>query len=499
MFKRVLSVITASLLTIVFLPATSLAAVDRHEVIVVGDEDEWVLELQKKLNEKNYLEFPPTGYFGTDTQNAVVKFQKDNDLVADGKAGPETREALLEGDYADIPDTRVVKGYVKTSTSYSDDSLTVTNELVAETVTPSSGSSQNSAGSSGNQDNNALFPGDKGDAISKLQTRLKELQYYEYPTITGYYGPVTQEAVKKFQRTHGLTEDGIMGESTTQLLFSDSANYYMMYPGDSGEDIQKMQQRLKDLGYFDTDPTGYYGDATVNAVKAFQDNNGLTVDGKAGQQTRSILYSGSAKPANGNSGTSTPPTSPSAPVESTEPTPAPEQDSSGTEPETPPAQTGESAENNGQQPDPEPTPDPEPVPDPEPAPPSNATGVDKVLEIAHSQVGKPYSYGSNGPNSFDCSGFVYYSLKNSGIAVSRLSSASYATLSSWTTISDSGSLAVGDLVFFKSDSSSTISHMGIYLGGGSFIHAAPSSGGVAVSSMSSGYYLRNYVTAKRIF
>ncbi len=251
-----------------------------------------------------------------------------------------------------------------------------------------------------------------------------------------------------------------------------------MYPGDKNEDILKMQQRLKDLGYFSAEPTGYYGDATLAAVMAFQQNNGLTADGKAGKQTRSILYSDSAVAAQ---------TSPA-------PAPDPQPDNSTPTEEQPAEQVQPPVEETPAETVPVPEPQPDPVPET-----SESTGAAKVIELAQAQVGKPYSYGSNGPNSFDCSGFVYYVLKNSGYSISRYSSATYAYLSQWATVSDVNSLAAGDLVFFKSDKSDNISHMGIYVGGGSFIHAAPSSGGVAVSGMTSGYYQRNFVTAKRIF
>jgi cell wall-associated NlpC family hydrolase len=268
-----------------------------------------------------------------------------------------------------------------------------------------------------------------------------------------------------------------------------------MYPGDKSEDILKMQQRLKDLGYFNAEPTGYYGDATVAAVMAFQTNNGLSADGKAGKQTRTALYSDSAVPAaaappedhtanNGGETTTVPQPEESGNTEQQQPEEQQPQ---------PPAEATPVPEAPA-----EPTPDPQPEPEPDPAPaPSESTGS-SVLDLANAQIGKPYVYGSNGPNSFDCSGFVYYVLKNSGYSISRYSSATYAYLPQWTTISDVESLAAGDLVFFKSDNSENISHMGIYLGGGSFIHAAPSSGGVAISGMTSGYYQRNYVTAKRI-
>lgn len=519
--KKAVTIAAAAFFIISSFSAPAFAA-DRHEVLVVGDEDEWVLELQKSLYDQGYLEFPATGFFGTDTQNAVIRFQKDNELIEDGKAGPETRELLLDEDYTEIPDTRVVEGYVKTTTTYMDNSLAVSDKLIGKIIKPASEKQQIEPAESvetpeeqpqsksapeetpaiqsdenlAQVSNDLLYPGDKGDAIAAVQTRLKELQYYDYPTITGYYGPVTEEAVKKFQRTHGLTEDGLLGLTTTNLLFSDDAKIYMMYPGDSGEDIRIMQEKLIELGYLNAEATGYYGDATVAAVSAFQDNNGLTVDGKAGQITRTLLYSGEAKPAQSAPAPSPDDEETQMPITDPTESPTPEPTESGSE----------SAPEQEQQANPEqgseqtaPAEETKHEVKEEPAPVSNAVGLDKVLEVAHAQIGKPYVYGANGPDSFDCSGFVYYTLKNSGIPVSRLSSASYATQPNWETIDNSGSLQVGDLVFFKSDSSDRISHIGIYLGGGSFIHSAPSSGGVAISSMTSGYYLRNYVTGKRIF
>mgnify|MGYP000909574179 CR=1 FL=1 len=490
MYKKVVGMISAALLALTLFPISSMAA-ERYEVLTVGDQDKWVFEMQQVLYDNGYMEFPATGYFGTDTQNAVLKFQEENDIPADGKAGPETRMAILDSAYTDMPETRITgeqvvadESAVQTSNSVSynvdgpasSDPATSTSNITGSenTNTNNTSATPQSSGASGSTFN----PGDKGDAISTLQQTLKDLEYYDYATITGYYGPMTEEAVKKFQRTHGLSETGIWDQSCQDLLDAGSARAYTMYPGDKNEDILKMQQRLKDLGYFSAEPTGYYGDATLAAVMAFQQNNGLTADGKAGKQTRSILYSDSAVAAQ---------TSPA-------PAPDPQPDNSTPTEEQPAEQVQPPVEETPAETVPVPEPQPDPVPET-----SESTGAAKVIELAQAQVGKPYSYGSNGPNSFDCSGFVYYVLKNSGYSISRYSSATYAYLSQWATVSDVNSLAAGDLVFFKSDKSDNISHMGIYVGGGSFIHAAPSSGGVAVSGMTSGYYQRNFVTAKRIF
>ena len=91
MFKKLMLSISICLSIVVLAPFSALA-VSRYEVLQIGDEDAWVEELQEKLHETDYLKCNPTGYFGTDTQNAVIRFQTDNGLVVDGKAGPNTEK-----------------------------------------------------------------------------------------------------------------------------------------------------------------------------------------------------------------------------------------------------------------------------------------------------------------------------------------------------------------------------------------------------------------------
>ncbi len=442
MFKKFAAAVTVAFAVMAFMPISALA-VDRHEVLQIGDEDSadsWVYDFQKKLNDMGYLKTPATGYFGTDTQAAVIQIQTEKGLAVDGKAGPDTRKAVYGDGYFAI-----------------DSSRNISNRLAGQTTTPDPSAS--AVPSPAPETANALNPGDKGSDISKLQQRLKDLEYYDYASITGYYGPVTAEAVKKFQRTHSLEANGAMTADNLALLYSDSVKYYTMYPQDSGDDIKSMQDRLSQLGYFEGSSTGYFGSITTNAVKRFQDANGLGVDGVVGKNTRGVLYSDSAKAASGSSSSSS--------------------ESSVNSPEG----TSGSSDANSEGSD-------------SSAGSSNTT-IQRVLDVANSQMGKPYSYGSSGPNSYDCSGFVYYCLKNSGVATGRLSSAGYSTVSGWQSISDMGSLAVGDLIYFKSDKSSVVSHIGIYIGGGSMIHCAPSSNGVSISSISSGYYNRNFLGAKR--
>ncbi|MDO5323916.1 MAG: SH3 domain-containing protein [Clostridia bacterium] len=130
---------------------------------------------------------------------------------------------------------------------------------------------------------------------------------------------------------------------------------------------------------------------------------------------------------------------------------------------------------------------------------SSAT-VNKVIALAKAQSGKPYVYGTTGPNSFDCSGFTYYVFKNAAGVTLKRTSESQGYDSSYTKISAISDLKVGDLVFFNtnSDDADLCDHVGIYLGSGSFIHASSAGGKVITSSLNSGYYNRTYSWGRRV-
>ncbi len=90
----------------------------------------------------------------------------------------------------------------------------------------------------------------------------------------------------------------------TVTLFAVSANAAVLKRGSSGGTVEKLQQRLKNWGYYDGDIDGIYGWRTESAVKRFQLNNGLTADGVVGPATAKkigITLNGSSSSASGNS------------------------------------------------------------------------------------------------------------------------------------------------------------------------------------------------------
>ena len=117
--------------------------------------------------------------------------------------------------------------------------------------------------------------------------------------------------------------------------------------------------------------------------------------------------------------------------------------------------------------------------------------ADYVLQF----VGYPYVYGGSSPKGFDCSGLTSYVYRQFGYSINRTAS---GQLDNGTAVSMS-ELQPGDLVMFrKSGSSSRASHVGIYIGGGQFVHASTARVGVIVSKLSDAYYTTGFVGGRRI-
>ena len=212
--------------------------------ITIGAEDTDVSEIQQRLCELDYMS-DTTGYFGEKTEAAVKKFQKRNGLDDDGKVDKDTRELL----YAE--------------------------DVVA----------------------NSFSYGEESPEILDYQKRLKRLGYLTSEP-DGKFGRDTKAAVKRFQEISGLIPDGYIGPKTKAALLSSDAQSFGLSLGVRGDDVSKVQELLKGLGYM-KQVTGYFGSITDTAVRSFQHNNKLAVDGKVGPKTKSALLSPNAKKSTG--------------------------------------------------------------------------------------------------------------------------------------------------------------------------------------------------------
>lgn len=125
---------------------------------------------------------------------------------------------------------------------------------------------------------------------------------------------------------------------------------------------------------------------------------------------------------------------------------------------------------------------------------TTSASSNSVVQVAESYAGSKYVSGGSSPSGFDCSGFTQYVYGKCGITLSRTS---YTQATQGTAVNKS-ELQPGDLLLFHYYGSSSIGHVGIYVGNGKFIHAANSNRGVVYDSIESGYYADNYAGARRL-
>jgi len=115
----------------------------------------------------------------------------------------------------------------------------------------------------------------------------------------------------------------------------------------------------------------------------------------------------------------------------------------------------------------------------------------RAAKVALQQVGTPYRYGGSTPSGFDCSGLVHYSYANAGKNVPRTTGGLWNDLAP---INDKD-MRVGDLLFFSI--AGKMSHVGLYLGDGRFVHAPSSGKVVSIEDLGSDYYRRAFIRAGR--
>lgn len=234
-----------------------------------------VKELQDVLKSKGYFTYhTSTGYFGDITKDALIRFQRAQNLPQTGVADERTLRAL---------------------------------------TTQSSNSVSNTTNSSGALATNQLLRnGSRGAQVSTLQEKLNAAGH-DAGAVDGVFGPVTERAVRSFQQAKGLVVDGLAGVQTLTALNGGNtaaaptptteekpvkeekpaaesqqqanSNSSILRKGSKGQAVTKLQSDLKRLGFFAANATGLYGDITVEAVKRFQRQHGLLVDGIAGSQT----------------------------------------------------------------------------------------------------------------------------------------------------------------------------------------------------------------------
>ena len=277
---------TPTIKVVTVAPATPTVTPPSLQIGFTGSNE--VRALQKRLKELGWYKGSVDGDFGPATQEAVKAFQKANGLKVDGKAGTKTLEKLRSSKAVSK------KEYTAKTTSSSSKSTvkTTAKQTAKPTATPNLSKDY------------YLETGSSGKKVRTLQSRLIELGYLS-GKVTGEYDAATRAAVLAFQKSYKeLWDDGVAGPQTLKLLYSKNARKSSsvaasigetLQLGSTGSAVRSLQKRLKELGYFSSSIDGDYGDLTENAVKLFQEQNGLKVDGKAGSATLDKLYSNTAE------------------------------------------------------------------------------------------------------------------------------------------------------------------------------------------------------------
>ncbi len=142
-----------------------------------------------------------------------------------------------------------------------------------------------------------MAAGASGDRVRELQSRLKQLQWYD-GDVTGTYGETTTASVRGFQDKRGLPETGQVDQLTWDRLGAqtrkptDDEIHNRLTPGPAllklggaGDVVKELQARLKQIGWWSGAITDTYGPQTVAAVTSFQDRRGLPVTGEVDQRT----------------------------------------------------------------------------------------------------------------------------------------------------------------------------------------------------------------------
>ncbi|MDF5712660.1 MAG: peptidoglycan-binding protein [Rhizonema sp. NSF051] len=296
----------------------------------LGSRGSAVSQLQENLRRLGLYHSQVTGYFGPETQQALIAFQQSHGIRPDGIVGARTQENIRIS--LNQPSTQGVGG----------------------DAVP-----------------NALNQGDRGVEVSQLQQSLQQLGYLKV-NPSGYFGPVTREAVARFQRDNGLYLSGVADSQTLAAISrslqisansntsnsysyssqnggntssdnysyssqnggnisSSNYNYSSQNDGNTsssynynssstcssinrdiclGERSQRvtiLQQRLQALGFFNGNVTGYFGPATKDAVTQFQRAYNISPTGLVNYETyRALKVNNSDYPTAGNNGNSAP-------------------------------------------------------------------------------------------------------------------------------------------------------------------------------------------------
>jgi peptidoglycan hydrolase-like protein with peptidoglycan-binding domain len=255
-----------------------------------GSRGSDVTQLQQQLRELGYFNRPSTGNFGPLTKQAVIRFQQDEGLTPNGVVETRTKTALQR----------------RLGRSESESETPATPAAPATSATPEP------------VRRTTLRRGSSGSDVEALQKLLAAAGVYN-GTTTGKFDAKTFTAVRRFQRNNRLIVDGIVGARTWSTLLDNNGTTASgpfnkepftdgepslspntpsneeqvtasgLQQGSRGAQVRELQQRLRELGYFNGRSTGNFGPLTKAAVIQLQQDSGLTANGVVDESTKAAL------------------------------------------------------------------------------------------------------------------------------------------------------------------------------------------------------------------
>ncbi|MCL6634882.1 MAG: peptidoglycan-binding protein [Peptococcaceae bacterium] len=283
-----------------------------------------------------------------------------------------------------------------------------------------------------------LKKGMSGDDVIRLQVKLQELGYYR-GEVDGIFGSGTCDAVAGFQASNNLAVDGVAGPETLRALkfFNTEASR----GGDGRGGAAEGQKALK---------LGTSGDGVLTLQKKLRELGYYqgALDGVFGPGTHAAVVNFQVDnnlEVDGVAGAET------------------LQALTGAAPRQSLASRGQGGDRKAQ----------------------------AIVSYARQFLGVPYVWAGSSPSGFDCSGFTYYVFGQFGIDLPRMANEQFNT---GVRVSK---LQPGDLVFFSTYEPGP-SHVGIYIGSNSFIHASSGAGNVTITSLSAPFYAERYLGARRV-